>query len=198
VSPPNRVAQALEPIGRWCAIACGWWLTAVAGLTCVEIVGRKLFGFSLQGVDEVAAYTLAVVSALSFSYALIIRSHTRIDFLVAKLPAGPRAALNAAAMISLAAFAAFAAWRGTDVLKESLEFRSRSTSPLQTPLWMPQGPWLAGLFLFAAVALALAVHATLLLVRDRERLNVLYGPPTLDEEIEREMAGAVEAPKEAL
>jgi len=198
MSPPNQVAQALEPIGRWCAIACGWWLTAVAGLTCVEIVGRKLFGFSLQGVDEIGAYTLAVISALSFSHALIVRSHTRIDFLITKLPAGPRAALNALAMITLAAFAAFGAWRGIDVLKESLEFRSRSTSPLQTPLWMPQGPWLAGLFLFAAVAIALAVHATLLLLWDRDRLNVLYGPPTLDEEIEREMGGTLEVSKEAL
>jgi TRAP-type C4-dicarboxylate transport system permease small subunit len=197
MAPPNRVAQALEPIGRWCAIACGWWLTVVAGLTCVEIVGRKLFGFSLQGVDEIGAYTLAVVSALSFSHALIGRSHTRIDFLVTKLPAGPRATLNALAMVTLAAFAVFAAWRGIDVLAESLEFRSRSTSPLQTPLWMPQGPWLAGLFLFAAVAVVFAAHAALLLVRDRERLNVLYGPPTLDEEIERETAGTLDV-QEAL
>jgi TRAP-type C4-dicarboxylate transport system permease small subunit len=197
MAPPNRVALALEPVGRWCAIACGWWLTAVAALTCVEIVGRKLFGFSLQGVDEIGAYTLAVVSALSFSHALITRSHTRIDFLVTKLPAGPRAALNALAMVTFALFAIFAAWRGVDVLTESLEFQSRSTSPLQTPLWIPQGPWLAGLFLFAAVATALGVHAALLLVSDRGSLNALYGPPTLDEEIEREVAGTLDV-QEAL
>jgi TRAP-type C4-dicarboxylate transport system permease small subunit len=191
---PNPVTRAIAPLARWSTIVCGWWLLVVSALTFVEIVGRKLFGFSLQGVDEIGAFSLAVVSGLSFAQALVTRGHTRIDFLVLKLPTGPKAALNMLAMVTLAGFALFALWRGSDVLLESLEFRSRSTSPLQTPLWLPQGPWLFGLALFAATAVALAVHAVWLLPRDRERLNALYGPPTLDEEIAREMGDALDAP----
>lgn len=189
---PNPVVRALQPLTRGGAILCGWWLLVVAAFTCVEIVGRKLFGFSLQGVDEVSGYTLAIVAALSFSHALLMRAHTRIDFLIVKLGPGIRAWLNMLAMATLALLALFALWKGAPVLLESIEFNSHSTSPLQTPMWLPQGAWLAGLALFALCAAALALHAVWLLVRrDHSKLNRLYGPPSLDEEIEREV-GALE------
>lgn len=184
----NPIARWAEPVTRLACILCGWWLMVIAAFTCIEIVGRKLFGFSLQGVDEVGAYTLAVVSGLSFAHALVTRAHTRIDFLIVKLSEPVRATLNTLAMVTLALMALFCLWKGAPVLLESLEFKSRSTSPLQTPLWMPQGPWLAGLALFALVATALAIHALVLLLRGRHAsLNLFYGPPTLDEEIAREV-----------
>ena len=56
--------------------------------TCVEMVTRKLFNFSLQGVDEIGGYTLAVTSALGlFVHAAGTRGHTRVDFLLSRLPA---------------------------------------------------------------------------------------------------------------
>ncbi len=184
----NSVVRVVEPLTRLAAVLCGWWLLVVAAFTCVEIVGRKLFGYSLQGVDEVGGYTLAVAASLGFAHALAMRAHTRIDFLIVKLGDAPRAMLNVTAMVTLALMAAFALLKGLPVLMESLEFKSRSTSPLQTPLWIPQGLWIAGLALFAAVAIALAGHAVLLLARrDHTRLNTLYGPPSLDEEIDREV-----------
>ena len=53
-------------------------------------------------------------------------------------------------------------------------------------MWIPQGLWLAGLVVFSGVSAACAVHALLLFVRDRRRLNRLYGPPSLKEQIELE------------
>lgn len=189
---PNPIVAKLEPLTRLACIACGWWLLVIAAFTCVEIVGRKLFGFSLQGVDEVGGYTEAVVASFGFAHALLKRSHTRIDFLIVKLGSGARAALNVLAMVTLALMALFMVWKAIPVLAETLEFRSRSTSPLQTPLWMPQGPWLAGLVLFAASAVALAAHAVWLLVqRKADVVNDLYGPPSLEDEIDREV-GAFE------
>lgn len=174
---------------RFFTLASGWWLLLLSAATCFEMVARKVFGFSLQGVDEVGAYTLAVIGALGFSYALIVRGHTRVDFLLSKLPTGPRAALNALAMVTLAVVAVFACWRAFAVLAESIEFDSHSTSPLQTPMWLPQSLWFLGYLLFALAAAAMAVHACWLLARDRERLNRTYGPPTLEEEIRAETGG---------
>jgi TRAP-type mannitol/chloroaromatic compound transport system permease small subunit len=192
----NPVVRALEPVTRAACILCGWWLLVVAAFTCVEIVGRKLFGFSLQGVDEVGGYTLAIVATLSFSHALLTRAHTRIDFLIVKLGPTARAAFNVLAMVTLALMALFALWKGLPVLLESIEFSSHSTSPLQTPMWLPQGLWSAGLVLFALCATALAVHAVLLLARRRfARINTLYGPPSLDEEIDREIGALAERTK---
>lgn len=170
-------------------LASGWWLLLIAVATCFEMVSRKLFNFSLQGVDEIGGYTLAVTSALGFSYTLLSRGHTRVDFLLSRLPAGGRAFFNTLAMVSLAAVAVFACYRTYAVLAESIEFDSHATSPLQTPMWVPQSLWFLGYLLFAIVAAVMAVHACVLLVRDRDALNKVYGPPTLEEEIESETGG---------
>jgi len=198
----NRVAAALETPIRWILYAAGWWLLVIVALTCVEIVGRKLFGFSLQGVDEIGGYTLGVTASLALSWAMVHRGHTRVDFLLTRLPPIVQAVCNVVAMVSLAALVGYAFLRGITVLSESIEFQSHSTTPLQMPLWVPQSGWLTGWGLFAATCLVLAVHALVLLVRDRARLNELYGPLTVDEEIEAELGenagdGAAQEPPRA-
>ncbi|WP_149541161.1 TRAP transporter small permease subunit [Siccirubricoccus phaeus] len=182
----NPVARWLEPPARWIAILGGWWLMGLSALTVVEIFCRKFLAVSLQGVDEIGAYTLAVFSTLSFAYALVVKSHTRVDFLLGHMPGPVRAVLNALAYLLLAALAIYGAWRGWAVLEESLEFQSHANSPLQTPLWLPQSFWLAGLVAFAIAAGAFAAHATLLLATDWRRVNRLYGPLTLEEEVATE------------
>lgn len=191
-SPDNPITRWVGPPARFIAILGGWWLLLLSFVTCIEIFGRKLLGVSLQGIDEVGGYTTAVFSALAFAWALVSKSHTRVDFLLAHLPPGLRALLNATAYALLAAFGVFATLRGYEVLDESLLFDSHSVTPLQTPMWIPQSLWLFGLGAFALVAVLLALHALWLLATDRERLNDLYGPMTLDEEVEIE-AGAVVA-----
>lgn len=189
MDPSNPVARFVAVPARAFAILGGWWLLALSFLTVFEILARKFFGFSLQGVDEIGAYTLAIFSTFAFAWALVTKAHTRVDFMIGKLPEWPRAVLNAAAYVLLAAFAIYAAWRGWHVLEESLEFQARANSPLQTPLWIPQSAWLAGLAMFAIAAGAMAAHAVLLLARPA-RLNALYGPMTIEEEVKAE-AGAV-------
>ncbi len=188
----NPVARLFGPPARLLAILSGWWLLALSFLTVAEILLRKLLSVSIQGVDEIGGYTLAVVSAFGFANALLVKGHTRVDFLLGRLPGWPRAALNALAYALLAGLAAFAAWRGWAVLSESIEFQSHANSPLQTPLWLPQSAWLAGIAVFAAAAGAMAAHALALLATDWRRVNRLYGPLTVEEEVDIEV-GAVHA-----
>ena len=186
----NPIARLFGPPARLLAILSGWWLLALSFLTVAEILMRKFFSVSIQGVDEIGGYTLAIVSAFGFANALLVKGHTRVDFLVGRLPGRLRAALNVAAYPLLAALAAFAAWRGWAVLSESVEFQSPANSPLQTPLWLPQSAWLAGIAVFAAASGAMAAHALLLLATDWRRVNRLYGPLTVEEEVDIEV-GAV-------
>ncbi len=188
----NPLTRWLGPPTRVLALLGGWWLMGFSLVTCVEIVGRKLLGFSIQGLDEVGGYTTAVFSSLAFGWALVTKSHTRVDFLLGHMPAWLRATLNATAYALLAGIAVFAVMRGWDVLDETLLFDAHAVTPLGTPLWIPQGLWLLGLVVFTIVAVALALHAAWLLLTNRGRVNRLYGPITLDEEVELE-AGAVVA-----
>jgi TRAP-type C4-dicarboxylate transport system permease small subunit len=185
--PKNAFSRFLEASTSVLVIICGWWLVAFSLASCFEMVARKLFQFSLQGIDEIGGYTLAVTSAVGFSYTLITRGHTRIDFLVSRFPVKMRALLNCIAMVTLAAMVLFAAFRGWNVLSETIEFQSTATTPLQTPMWIPQSMWYVGIVLFAAITLYLAANSVWLLVRGQdEELNRYYGPQTLEEEIESE------------
>lgn len=191
----NPVAAALEPGLRFMIYVAGWWLMLIVLLTCIEILGRKFFGFSLQGVDEVGGYTLGVTASLSFAYALVKRGHTRVDFLLSRMSPFAQAVCNVAAMVTLAALVSYAFVRGITVLTESIEFQSHSTTPLQVPLWIPQSGWLFGWAVFAGTSVAFALHALVLFVADRRRLNAYYGPLTVDEEIQAELgANAVSEP----
>jgi TRAP-type C4-dicarboxylate transport system permease small subunit len=185
--PSTRFTRGLQNVVEVLTIACGWWLIGLSIMTCVEMIGRKLFAFSLQGVDEIGAYTFAIVSAIGFSYALITRGHTRVDFLVSKFSEKTRAALNFTAIVTLAAIAVFAAYRAYQVLVETIDLGSTAASPLATPLWIPQSLWVLGFAVFAVMASIAAAYACiLLLAKNWPELNRRYGPQTLEEEIESE------------
>lgn len=185
--PPGRVSKGMASVTDVAALACGWWLIALCVATLVEMVGRKLLGFSLQGIDEVGAYTYAIVGSVAFAHTLITRSHTRVDFLLSRFGTRLRAVLNVLATVSLAALALASVWRGWHVVQESIELGAAASTPLATPMWIPQSLWLAGYVLFALVAGWAALHALrLLLAGDVDRLNDQFGPQTLEEEIEAE------------
>lgn len=196
--PQHGISRTLTRVCDWTVIACGWWLIALSVMTCVEMLGRKVFSFSLQGIDEIGSYTYGIVGAFGFAYTLITRSHTRVDFLLSRFSVGTRALLNMLAMVSLAALAVLCLWRGYNVVVESIELQSTAATPLATPMWIPQSIWLGGYLMFALVAAWAAFDALRLFVRRRTgELNERFGPQTLEEEIEAETEVQIKAPAQA-
>lgn len=193
----NPLARGLTPVTRLFAILCGLWLLGYSLLVCADIVARRYFAVSLQGTDEIGGYTGAVLAAFGFAHALVRRRHTRIELFLGAVPTWPRALTNVVAAVAIAAFSAFVAWRGWHELADSIDFMSVSNSPLQVPLWIPQGAWLAGLVVFALVAALLALHALSLLLRGRaDEVNRWYGPPTVAEEIAAETGLEIDTRRE--
>lgn len=185
--PPGHVSRSIAAFTDVAALACGWWLIALSAVTCVEMLGRKVLGFSLQGVDEIGSYTYAFVGSIGFAHTLITRSHTRVDFLMSRFSPKVRAVLNLLAMVTLAGLAFLCLWRGLQVVLESIDLKATASTPLATPMWLPQSIWLAGYVLFALVAAWAAIDAVRLFLRgDTEALNDRFGPQTLEEEIEAE------------
>jgi TRAP-type C4-dicarboxylate transport system permease small subunit len=193
----NPISKVVEPVARWAAIACGWGVLVLSAAITVEILGRKLFAFSFHGIDDIGGYVLAITAAVGASYTMAMRGHTRVDVFLVRMPQGLQRFLNLLAMATMALFAVFATLRGSVVLLESIEFQSVATNPLQTPLWQPQSLWLLGLALFAAIAVAYAVHAALLYARGSAQLNRLYGPMTAQDELEAELTARLEREAQA-
>ena len=188
----NPISRVVEPVARIAAILCGYAVLLLSFAVAIEIVGRKLFAFSFQGTDDFGGYVLAIVAVVGASYTMAMRGHTRVDVFLVRMPQPWQRLLNVTAMVTLAGFASFAAWRGSKVLLESIEFQSVASNPLQTPLWQPQLVWMVGLTLFALIALAYAGHALLLLARGSPALNRFYGPASAQDELESELAARAE------
>lgn len=187
----SALTRPLERASRLGALFCGWALLGLSVLTGVEVIGRRFLGFSLQGVDEIGGYVLAVTAAFGFSWALFRRGHTRVDLLLQGCGPRVQAALNIGAAVAIAVAAAFLAWHAAGVVAETLEFGSRASTPLRTPLIWPQSAWLAALLLFALSAAALALRGILAAARDgAAAASAQLGPRALRDEVKEGLAAA--------
>ena len=180
----NRLSQVAVWIG-------GALLIFAALFTTVDVVLRKVLNWSFGGADEIAGYMFAISTAFAMSFALLQRTHVRIDALYTILPPRIRTTLDILAFVMLASFLgliterAFAVWWG------SYESSSVSITPLVTPLAVPQGFWFAG-FVFVMMVIALLSLRIVIAVvqRDWVRIAHLIGARGLDEEVEEERRAA--------
>ena len=186
------ISRVVGPVARGAALVCGYAVLLLSRAVSVEIVGRKLFSHSFPGTDDIGGYVLAIIAVIGASYTMAKRGHTRVDIFLVRMPTAWQRVLNLLAMVTMAVFATFAAWRGTTVLLESIEFQSVASNPLQTPLWQPQSLWLIGLVLFALISLAYALHALLLFAKGDPKLNRFYGPASVQDELEAELTAQAE------
>lgn len=181
---PSPVIHVLEKLAAVLALIAG---AAVAGLSLLivfDIAARSMFRYSLQGTDELGGYTLALVGSLGLSYTLLRRGHPRIDIAFRVFPRRLRAVLHVLALATMAGFAIFMTRHAMGELSETLAFGTITNTPLQTPLWVPQSVWVFGTGFFAVTAAALTVHGLVLLLTDSARVEALYGPMTVEEELQ--------------
>jgi TRAP-type C4-dicarboxylate transport system permease small subunit len=179
----DRLASAL-------AFLCGAGVLVLSLLITWDIVARKVFGVSVQGTDELGGYTLALIGSLGMAHVLQRREFTRIDLAFPYLPARLRQVLHVLAHVALAGTVVFFAYRATLTLQETLLFDSVANTPLQTPLWIPQGLWVVGLTLFAVVAVLHAVRSLFLLVLEPHRVEHEYGCAGARDEVDAFMSDA--------
>ena len=66
-----------------------------------EILSRKLLNWSVQGVDEIGGYVVAITGTFGMALAAVDRAHTRIDVLLLRLPRRVQAGLNLLAYVCL-------------------------------------------------------------------------------------------------
>lgn len=179
----DGVLKVFERVAVALALLAGAAISVLAVLIFVDIVGRDVFGASIQGTDEIGGYVLAFVGSLGMALTLLRRGHPRIDIFFRIFPIAVRDALHVLAQATIAGFAIFMSLQAWGELESTLRFGSITNTPLQTPLWMPQAVWVAGMAFFALTASITTAHAGLLLFTDRARLARRYGSLTVDEEV---------------
>lgn len=177
----------VEKISSICALFSGILLLMAIGLIGVDVVLRKAFSISVGGADELSGYALAICISWSLGYALLHKAHIRIDVLYCKLSNKIKSILDILSLLSLIAFMTPLTYFAFHVLSVSVARGSTANTPLQTPMWIPQGLWLMGFMAFL-VTTAIVLFATVyyLLKGDFESAQSVSGVTTLEEEIEQE------------
>lgn len=179
-----KLLRLLDRLSVLLAYLAGLAVLLLALLIAIDILARDLLGVSVQGTDEIGGYVLAMIGSLGLAYVLAERANTRMDLALPFLPRPVQRLLHVLAYGTLACLAVFMAYRAFAELGETVHFDSRASTPLQTPLWIPQGFWAVGIGVFALSAVLHALRATALLARGSERLEREYGATTPEEEVD--------------
>ena len=182
-----------DRVSHWAIWGGGALILLAAFVIAIDVLLRKFFLFSIGGADELSGYALAIGTTWALSFTLLRRAHVRVDALYGRLPRALRSALDVAALVALAIFGAMLAWHAAWMLQTSWDFGTRATTPLQTPLWIPQGFWVLGFGLFFLITLALLLRVVAALAAgDIDAVRRLAGARTIEEDAAEEAAVARE------
>jgi TRAP-type C4-dicarboxylate transport system permease small subunit len=178
----------MQRFSRVSAIVFGAMMLLLSAVIAVETVVRKLFSFSLGGVDEMSGYAIAIGAPLAFTVALVEQSHIRINILHMQMPPRLQAALNLMAALLLAGLALFLLVFTFRTVGETRLYQSIAQTPWATPLIWPQTVWMVAMTCFAGTAVWLGLRAAWLGLRgDWRGLNQSFGPDSVEEELKAEL-----------
>lgn len=186
----QRLLTGTERLAHAAVWVGGALMIGASVLVTVDVLLRKFMATSLGGADEISGYLFAIATAWAFSYALLHRVNVRIDALYLLLPGPVKAVLDVFGLLLLSGFIGILTWRAVLLLLDTYANWSRSITPLQTPLAIPQTLWVMGLLLFSfTLALVLVAGIWALVRGDLLAVQKLAGVRTLDEEVKEETRG---------
>jgi len=162
-------------------------LTSV--LIAIEVVLRKLFSISIGGSDELSSYVLAIGCSWAFGFALMEKAHIRIDILYSRFSERFRIVLDLFSLVIFICYAVPLIYFSGLVFQTSFVKNSTANTPLQTPLWIPQGIWFLGLVVFLITMGVLFIASIERLFRgDLKGALAISRPISLEEESEEGIA----------
>jgi TRAP-type C4-dicarboxylate transport system permease small subunit len=192
-----RIHACFERVSRVAVWIGGGALLLCAFMVSVDVIMRKLFSITMSGSDEISGYAFAAATAWAYSYALLHRSHIRIDALYGVLPAWLRSILDAVGLALLLYYMAYLANNAVDVFLASWEHDSVSITTLSVPQWIPQLLWVSGLFWFVITLAFLLVYVLVSLLRgDVATVQNVAGAISVQKKIDEETQG-MDAMREA-
>lgn len=161
----------------------GAMLIFSALMVTLDVSLRNLVGITLGGADEISGYIFAVSTAWALPYALLGRVNVRIDALYMLVGERLRSIADILGLLFLALFVFPATWRIFVMLEDSYKFWTKSITPLQTPVAIPQTLWFLGLLLFCITLVMIVVASVVRLLKgDDAGVRELAGARTIDEE----------------
>ncbi|MDQ8033758.1 MAG: TRAP transporter small permease [Bordetella sp.] len=181
-----RRAETLSRVAVWMG---GALTIASVLLIAFDVLARKFAGFTTGGADELSSYAFAISTSWALAFATLQRANVRVDVIYQHLPVRVAAVLDWVALVAMAVFMVTLSYYAYDVVATSWQQQSTANTPLATPLWVPQGMWLLGLFWMCLTVALMLLRASLALVTgDFALVKELCGVRSTQEEAEEEAA----------
>ncbi|MEZ5659783.1 MAG: TRAP transporter small permease [Burkholderiaceae bacterium] len=183
----DRLLSIATRISTWLVWFGGALLIGAALLVTVEVFSRKFFNVSMAGADELSGYAFGVATTLAMAYALFHRAHIRVDAAYGFFPLWLRRAADLIGHLLLLGLVVVIAMTAWGLVADTIEYGSRSITPMRTPLIIPQLPWLAGWIFFIVCLVLVIVAAIFKLATGRgAEADRLIGVPSVQEQIDEE------------
>jgi TRAP-type C4-dicarboxylate transport system permease small subunit len=180
----ERIYIAFDKGSKFAAYFGGTLLFIAALVITFEVVARKVFNFSIVGADELSGYALGLSMTWGYAYVLFRRAHLRVDAIYNRLPPRMCRWLDVISVLSFLLLIGFLTYRSAQVVHETITMNVKATTPLTTPLWIPQVPWLLGLIFFSLCLLIVFVRCSWALVKsDYALIRRLASASSVSEEI---------------
>lgn len=188
-----RLHRFFERLALWAVWAGGAALLLSAIMVTLDVFSRKFFNFTMSGSDEITGYVFAGATTWAYAYCLLHRSNIRIDAVYNILPRWSRAVLDILGLVALLVFMGYFTYRAVGVFADTWENQSVAPTTLNTPLWLPQIVWLAGLLFFIVTLVFLLLYTILaLIVTGPPGVQALAGTMSVAEEVDEETRGILE------
>lgn len=186
----TRLTTALTGIGVWIG---GLFLIGISFVIVAEVLLRKFANMSIQGIDEISGYAMAITFAWAMPFTILTRGHVRVDVLYGRMRPGVRLAFDVVAALAFAAYLAVLARQCLVLTLSSGEAGTLSSGILPVPLVIPQSAWTAGLAVACLVLVLSLARALLALARGNAAVAVAALSPYDEAETEARRAEAEQA-----
>ncbi len=143
----NRVRTVVERCNYALGMVSGIGVLVMGIILTYEVVVRYVFNAPTIWVQETSTYLYMWTMLAAASYTLQTRKHVHVDLLIDRLPARPKALLEAATSAVGMLFCAIVSVQAYEMIAATVRFGKVSATPLRVPLWIPQSALLMGFVL---------------------------------------------------
>jgi TRAP-type C4-dicarboxylate transport system permease small subunit len=109
-SPMNLLVRLNKFLNRMMVGIAGLFLVGMVGLTCADVILRRIWK-PIGGTVELVAFFSAIVTAFALGYTQIRKGHISVDVVINLFPEWAKRILNILNSLICAAFFAIVAWR---------------------------------------------------------------------------------------
>lgn len=100
----NRISRSMDAV-------VGWGIVVIMAFTVINILTRRLVGWSILGSSEYVSVLMAIIIGCSLAYCAMLDGHISVEVLVQKFPLAVKRLLIAVLRVISFLFFMLAAWQ---------------------------------------------------------------------------------------